>query len=521
MSDQNLAADEEKSINTETSKYGDHVCKFCEKSFRLNVALVKHIAKNYENHNKNSEKPLKNHNENIQKSLPTKTKMCDFCDQSFPKEELVKHLVEIHKINKLNTDIFGSKKSKIEIEKNNFQAKNKDPPEFSSESEDEADQQKENENSKQTKPILMVECIDESSIQRAENTIEKSPEKTADVIVEKSTNKSIPNTNTTKTIIESDLFSSDDDDEDQIEEDFRKQTADSKCKEYLEKCNAFQAKNNKDQAEFSSESEDETDLSQKEKKNSERTKPTNEKNKQIAEITTSIEIDVINEKADISAENILNVDEFDEEEIDESNFENSTGLNFKNNYGTSGITLDPILLHYKCDKCPFISETRYEGLKHVSKEHETQIQFPCDFCDMKLFTKKSLKIHMESVLKDGETGGKYKCDICDFKSCKITGITIHRKDAHSCGDKNGSKKQTENNIEIVINDSDSQKNSEDDTLRSNSHFDELIEEIKDTITGKKKYAFIKKNWFMAECWLDFSVCEFLARSNVSLNSTLF
>ena len=444
MSDQNLATDEEKSINTETSKYGDHVCKFCEKSFRLNVALVKHIAKNHENHNKNSEKSLGNHSENIQKSLPTKTKMCDFCDQSFPKEELVQHLVEIHKINKLNTDIFGSKKSKIEIEKNNFQAKNKDPPDH-------------------------------------------------------------------QTIIESDLFSSDNDNEDQIEENFRKQTADSKCKEYLEKCNAFQAKNNKDQAEFSSESEDETDLPQKEEKNSKRTKPilTNEKSKQIAENTTCIENDLLNEKADISAENVLNVDEFDEEEIDESNFENSTGLNFKNNYGTSGITLDPILLHYKCDKCPFISETRYEGLKHVSKEHETQVQFPCDFCDMKLFTKKSLKIHMESVLKDGETGGKYKCDICDFKSCKITGITIHRKDAHSCGDKNVSKKQTEKNIEIVINDSESPKSSEDGTQRSNSRFDKLIEEIKDTITGKKKYAFIKKNWFMAEYWLDFLFVSFL------------
>ena len=518
MSDQNLAADEEKSINTETSKYGDHVCKFCEKSFRLNVALVKHIAKNHENHNENSEKSLKNHNENIQKSLPTKTKMCDFCDQSFPKEELVQHLVEIHKINKLNTDIFGSKKSKIEIEKNNFQAKNKDPPEFSSESEDELDQQEENKNSKQTKPILTVECIDESSIQIAENTIEKSPEKTADVIVEKSTNKSVPNTNTTQTIIESDLFSSDNDNEDQIEENFRKQTADSKCKEYLEKCNAFQAKNNKDQAEFSSESEDETDLPQKEKKISKHTKTilTNEKSKQIAENTTSIENDLLNEKADISAENVLNVDEFDEEEIDESNFENSTGLNFKNNYGTSGITLDPILLHYKCDKCPFISETRYEGLKHVSKEHETQIQFPCDFCDMKLFTKKSLKIHMESVLKDGETGGKYKCDICDFKSCKITGITIHRKDAHSCGDTNGSKKQTIKNIDIVINDSDSPKNSEDENQRSTSRFDELIEEIKDSITGKKKIYLYNRVLVHG-----FSVCEFLARSYVSLNSTLF
>ena len=128
---------------------------------------------------------------------------------------------------------------------------------------------------------------------------------------------------------------------------------------------------------------------------------------------------------------------------------------------------------------------------------------------------------MESVLKDGETGGKYKCDICDFKSCKITGITIHRKDAHSCGDKNVSKKQTEKNIEIVINDSDSQKYSEDGTLRSNSRFDELIEEIKDTITGKKKIYLYNRVLVHGRILAGFSVCEFLARSNVSLNSTLF
>ena len=98
---------------------------------------------------------------------------------------------------------------------------------------------------------------------------------------------------------------------------------------------------------------------------------------------------------------------------------------------------------------------------------------------MKFFTKKSLKIHMESVLKDGETGGKYKCDICDFKSCKITGITIHRKDVHS-----GEKLSQQNeNIEI-IDDSESQKSSGDENQSSISRFDELIEEIKDAIAGK-------------------------------------
>ena len=62
------------------------------------------------------------------------------------------------------------------------------------------------------------------------------------------------------------------------------------------------------------------------------------------------------------------------ESDNESDSGNSSGLNFKNRNGTFGITLDPILLIYTCDKCPFTSETRKEGLKHVSEEHEeTQI----------------------------------------------------------------------------------------------------------------------------------------------------
>ena len=97
--------------------------------------------------------------------------------------------------------------------------------------------------------------------------------------------------NSSQNYTENDLFSSENEDED---EDFCKQTADSKCKEYLEKCNAMN-------------------------------------NATVNEI----------EAEDISTENVTNVSsEIDEEEI-ESNFGNSTGLNFRdeNSYGTSGITL--------------------------------------------------------------------------------------------------------------------------------------------------------------------------------------
>ena len=91
-------------------------------------------------------------------------------------------------------------------------------------------------------------------------------------------------------------------------------------------------------------------------------------------------------------------------------------------WGSSGISFDPITKHYNCQKCSITFETRAEGLKHASKEHNIQIQFPCDNCDMKFFSKQSLKLHMKSVKDEG---GKHKCKLCNFKSCKKTGLAIH------------------------------------------------------------------------------------------------
>ena len=91
-------------------------------------------------------------------------------------------------------------------------------------------------------------------------------------------------------------------------------------------------------------------------------------------------------------------------------------------WGSSGINFDPNTKHYNCQKCAITFETRAEGLKHASKEHNIQIQFPCDNCDMKFFSKQSLKLHMKSVKDEG---GKHKCKLCNFKSCKKTGLAIH------------------------------------------------------------------------------------------------
>ena len=62
---------------------------------------------------------------------------------------------------------------------------------------------------------------------------------------------------------------------------------------------------------------------------------------------------------------------------------------------------------------------------YLSKEHETPIQFRCDYCDMKFFTKKGIEIHMKDVKE--EEGGKHKCNLCYFKSCTKRGLSFHRK----------------------------------------------------------------------------------------------
>ena len=90
--------------------------------------------------------------------------------------------------------------------------------------------------------------------------------------------------------------------------------------------------------------------------------------------------------------------------------------------GSSGITFDPITEYYYCQKCSISFETRAKGLKHASKEHNIQIQFPCNYCDMKFFSKYSLKLHMKGVKDEG---GKHKCKMCNFKSCKKIGLTFH------------------------------------------------------------------------------------------------
>ena len=104
-----------------------------------------------------------------------------------------------------------------------------------------------------------------------------------------------------------------------------------------------------------------------------------------------------------------------------------TKITKKRRRGSSGLILEPITKHYKCQKCSFTFDTYTAGLKHVSKEHEIQVQFPCEYCDMKFFHRRQLQIHMKQVKDEG---GKHKCNLCDFKSCKKNGLTMHRKESH-------------------------------------------------------------------------------------------
>ena len=87
--------------------------------------------------------------------------------------------------------------------------------------------------------------------------------------------------------------------------------------------------------------------------------------------------------------------------------------------GSSCLSFDPITKQYKCKKCSFTFETPTAGLKHVSKEHEIQVQFSCDYCDMKFFRVGNLQRHMKGVKDEG---GKHKCNLCDFKSCTKMGL---------------------------------------------------------------------------------------------------
>ena len=59
-----------------------------------------------------------------------------------------------------------------------------------------------------------------------------------------------------------------------------------------------------------------------------------------------------------------------------------TKITKKRRRGSSGLILEPITKHYKCQKCSFTFDTYTAGLKHVSEEHEIQVQFPCDYFDM-------------------------------------------------------------------------------------------------------------------------------------------
>ena len=67
--------------------------------------------------------------------------------------------------------------------------------------------------------------------------------------------------------------------------------------------------------------------------------------------------------------------------------------------------------------------------------HKNNVQFSCDHCDMKFYSKKLLKMH-----KKEDDKGLYKCDICDLMSCKETDLTLHTKREHS---KNNVEKNTD------------------------------------------------------------------------------
>ena len=115
------------------------------------------------------------------------------------------------------------------------------------------------------------------------------------------------------------------------------------------------------------------------------------------------------------------------------NYEKIFHRNIRN---SSGIAIDHKSGQYKCNKCSFVSKTRYDVQKHATKEHGIKIQFSCNYCDQKYMDKTALKVHMDSV--KGE-GGKYRCNICEFKACKGYGLFKHKESEHKIGIKAGSK----------------------------------------------------------------------------------
>ena len=125
------------------------------------------------------------------------------------------------------------------------------------------------------------------------------------------------------------------------------------------------------------------------------------------------------------------------EAMDPQSGQHNVKHSFRNKYGTSGITLDIVSRLYRCNHCSFVSETRYDGQKHVTKKHGAKILFSCDHCDQKYMDKCALKIHMDSVIK-GE-GGKYRCNFCEFKACKEYGLWKHKESEHKIGTKRGKK----------------------------------------------------------------------------------
>ena len=125
------------------------------------------------------------------------------------------------------------------------------------------------------------------------------------------------------------------------------------------------------------------------------------------------------------------------EAMDPQSGQHNVKQSFRNKYGTSGITLDIASSLYRCNHCSFVSGTRYDGQKHVTKKHGAKILFSCDHCDQKYMDKCALKIHMDSVIK-GE-GGKYRCNFCEFKACKEYGLWKHKESEHKIGTKRGKK----------------------------------------------------------------------------------
>ena len=165
-----------------------------------------------------------------------------------------------------------------------------------------------------------------------------------------------------------------------------------------------------------------------------------------------------------------------------------SGLSHRLKWGESGVTLDPKTNQYCCNFCSFAFKTRYDGLKHVSKEHGAQVQFPCDYCDMKFYTKNSLKEHMKYFpVKMIESFVPLRCQICDFKSCNLNGLNKHKTEEKHVDNTTATTAKNENEKSIRrIEDSEKNEQLSKKISEQGKINWQIFENVAKNVTGAKR-----------------------------------